>query len=209
MYAYEGIGSIYWHMVSKLLLAVQEAAVDAQRRGAPAGDVARLVAAYWRVRSGLGFNKSAEEFGAVPIDPYSHSPAHTGAQQPGMTGAVKEEILTRPRELGVSVVGGEVVFDSLLLREAELLERPMAWSVVLPDGREVQVDLEARTIGLTLCQVPVVVVASTDEPYIDVDFADGRTERRFELRLGHDISRKIFERTGEIQRVRAVGLVPS
>ena len=209
MYAYEGIGSIYWHMVSKLLLAVQEVAVDADRQGAPADDVARLVAAYWRVRDGLGFNKSAEEFGAVPIDPYSHSPAHTGAQQPGMTGAVKEEILARRRELGVSVVDGEVVFDSLLLRQAEMLEHQSARSVTLPDGREVEVDLEAGTLGVTFCQIPVVVVASTGEPYVDIEFADGHTERLPGLRVSRDISRKIFGRTGELEQLRAVGLVPS
>ena len=31
MYAYEGIGSIYWHMVSKLLLAASETVLDASR----------------------------------------------------------------------------------------------------------------------------------------------------------------------------------
>ena len=28
MFAYEGLGSIYWHMVSKLMLAVQEIALE-------------------------------------------------------------------------------------------------------------------------------------------------------------------------------------
>ncbi len=209
MYAYEGIGSIYWHMVSKLLLAVQEAAVEASDRGASANDVERLVASYWRVRDGLGFNKSAEEFGAVPADPYSHTPAHAGAQQPGMTGAVKEEILARRRELGVAVVDGDVVFDPLLLRSAEVLEQPSLWSVMTVDGRDVDVQLDAGTLGLTLCQVPVVVVASSDEAHIDVVFADGRTERQRGLRVGRDVSRKILGRTGEIEQLRAVGLVPA
>ena len=100
MYAYEGIGSIYWHMVSKLLLAVQEAASAAADADADVGVVGRLVEAYDRVRAGLGFNKTGAEFGAIPTDPYSHTPAHAGAQQPGMTGAVKEEILARPRRAG-------------------------------------------------------------------------------------------------------------
>ena len=37
-FAYEGLGSIYWHMVSKLLLAVQE---TIERRGRPMGNRAR------------------------------------------------------------------------------------------------------------------------------------------------------------------------
>ena len=36
MYAYEGLGCVYWHMVAKLLLAVQEVALRAEREGRPA-----------------------------------------------------------------------------------------------------------------------------------------------------------------------------
>ena len=32
MYKFEGLGSIYWHMVSKLLLAVQESVLESTRR---------------------------------------------------------------------------------------------------------------------------------------------------------------------------------
>ncbi|HSP29982.1 MAG TPA: hypothetical protein VLN74_15630, partial [Ilumatobacteraceae bacterium] len=130
MYAYEGIGSIYWHMVTKLLLAVQVAASDASADGSDPDEVSRLTVAYWRIRDGLGFNKSAHEFGAVPIDPYSHTPAHAGAQQPGMTGAVKEELLARHRELGVEIRDGDIVIDSLLLRDGEFLDRSERWHLV-------------------------------------------------------------------------------
>ncbi|CAN0044150.1 unnamed protein product, partial [Discosporangium mesarthrocarpum] len=43
---------------------------------------------------------------AFPTDPYSHTNRH-GAQQPGMTGQVKEEIVTRFGELGVRIEGGQ------------------------------------------------------------------------------------------------------
>ena len=46
-------------------------------------------------------------------------PADAGAQQPGMTGQVKEEILTRWGELGLRVRDGHVHFDPILLDEAE------------------------------------------------------------------------------------------
>lgn len=55
---------------------------------APLEARAALARAYYRVRQGLGFNKTAEAFGAFPSDPYSHTPRHAGAQQPGMTGSV-------------------------------------------------------------------------------------------------------------------------
>ena len=201
MYAYEGIGSIYWHMVSKLLLAVHDAASAAvERDPAVAG---RLVDAYARVRSGLGFTKSAAEFGAVPTEPYSHTPAHAGAQQPGMTGAVKEEILTRPRELGVGFDDGEVVFDPLLLRRAELLDHPQRWVVVSADGEQREIDLDAGQLGLTICQVPVVVSVAGDEPRIDVELAGAPAVSRPGLRLGRDLSAMLFGRTGEIRLIRA------
>ena len=101
MHGYEGIGSIYWHMVSKLLLAVQETVWDARSKGESTELVSGLAAAYRRIRDGLGFRKNPAEFGAIPLDCYSHTPAHSGAQQPGMTGQVKEQVITRFGELGV------------------------------------------------------------------------------------------------------------
>ena len=118
MFGYEGLGCIYWHMVAKLLLAVQEqvfAAADQQSPELPA-----LIAHYRRVRDGLGYRRSAADYGAFPADPYSHTPGEGGAQQPGMTGQVKEEILTRWGELGLRMRGGLLHFQPLLLDEAEL-----------------------------------------------------------------------------------------
>ena len=71
------------------------------------------------MRGGLGFNKTPVEYGAFPADPYSHTPKHAGAQQPGMTGQVKEEILTRFGELGLRVSDGTVRFEPSLLRPSE------------------------------------------------------------------------------------------
>ena len=202
MHAYEGIGSIYWHMVTKLLLAVQEALTDAVRRGDDDGDVERLRDAYWRVHAGLGVNKAAEVFGAIPIDPYSHSPAHAGAQQPGMTGAVKEEILTRRRELGIAVAGGQVEFDALLVRPEELLDAPTEWVVSGAEARRVTVELPTGSVGSTLCQVPVVVTVGDGDSHIELEYADGRTERRDGRRLDNSASAAIFGRTGDVTQVR-------
>ena len=120
MFAYEGLGCIYWHMVAKLLLAVQERVFDAADLQAPEG--AALQAHYRRVRGGLGYRKSAAAYGAFPADPYSHTPGEGGAQQPGMTGQVKEEVLTRWGELGLRMRAGQVCFNPVLLDAAELPE---------------------------------------------------------------------------------------
>jgi hypothetical protein len=113
MFAYEGLGCVYWHMVAKLLLAVQERVFEASDEKAP--ELAALVAHYRRVRDGLGYRKSAAEYGAFPADPYSHTPSSGGAQQPGMTGQVKEEIITRWGELGIRFEAGLIRFDPVLL----------------------------------------------------------------------------------------------
>jgi len=118
MFGYEGLGCIYWHMVAKLLLAVQECVFEAADRRAPQLPV--LQAYYRRVRDGLGYRRGAAAYGAFPADPYSHTPGEGGAQQPGMTGQVKEEILTRWGELGLRVRDGRVRFDPVLLDEAEI-----------------------------------------------------------------------------------------
>ena len=118
MFGYEGLGCIYWHMVAKLLLAVQEQVFTAADQQAPA--LPALIAHYRRVRDGLGYRKSAAAYGAFPADPYSHTPGEGGAQQPGMTGQVKEEILTRWGELGLRMQGGRVHIDPVLLDADEI-----------------------------------------------------------------------------------------
>jgi hypothetical protein len=118
MFGYEGLGCIYWHMVAKLLLAVQENVWAAADQASPA--LPALVQHYRRVRDGLGYRKTPAEYGAFPADPYSHTPGEGGAQQPGMTGQVKEEILTRWGELGLRVRGGRVHLQPLLLDDTEL-----------------------------------------------------------------------------------------
>ena len=203
MYGYEGIGSIYWHMVAKLLVAVQESVVEAHDHPAAPETVRRLIDGYWRVRSGLGFNKTAREYGAFPTDPYSHTPAHAGAQQPGMTGQVKEELLTRPLELGIRVDGGEISFDPVLLRPGELLDRTEAWQVLAGDGSMRTIELPARSLGATLCEVPLIVLATEDEPAVEVVYTDGTSERRSGLQLDRGTSAAIFARSAEVQHVRA------
>ena len=190
-------------MVAKLLVAVQEAAIEAESADAPSDTIERLVEGYWRVRSGLGFNKSAEEFGAIPLDPYSHTPAHSGAQQPGMTGLVKEELLSRPLEVGVQIEDGQIRFESRFLRSSELLEQPESWQLYDVGLEMGAIQLEAGSLGMTLCQVPVVVSVTSRDPEIEVMLADGTVERHTGLRLDRPTSAKVFARSGEVKQINA------
>ncbi len=118
-YAYEGLGCIYWHLVSKLLLAVQENLE---------GSKDRLYSFYKDVKKGLSSAKTPFEYGAFPFDPYSHTPYRLGAQQPGMTGQVKEEIIARFMELGVKIQDGSAVFNPTFLEKTEFEDGKIEFS---------------------------------------------------------------------------------
>ena len=198
-FAFEGLGSIYWHMVAKLLLAVQECHGRAGPQAKP-----RLRAAYEEIRDGLGYRKTPEEYGAFPTDAYSHTPRHLGAQQPGMTGQVKEEILTRFGELGVVIDAGRVRFTPQLLDDAEF-GATGDFEVVAPDGVRRTVTVPDGGLAFTFCQVPVVYGPAA-EPSITLEHADGRVEVFPGDGLTLEASREILARSGRIAGIR-VGLV--
>jgi hypothetical protein len=197
MYGYEGLGCIYWHMVSKLLLAVQECYLTARAHRAPSTATRALADLYYRIRLGLSFNKSAEAYGAIPLDPYSHSPGHCGAQQPGMTGQVKEEILTRAGELGVTVRAGILSFEPMLLRPSEFLPAPLAWTYVNTAGKTQEITLPAKSLAFTVCQTPVIMTLG-EEPEIIVRYTNGNSETIAGSALPPAISQNVLTRRGEI-----------
>jgi hypothetical protein len=198
-FMFEGLGSIYWHMVAKLLLAVQEA-FEASEAGGDAGTAEGLAAAYDEIRDGLGFRKSAEEYGAFPTDPYSHTPRHRKAQQPGMTGLVKEEILARWGELGVRAVAGEVHFTPRLLHREEFAEEPFDFEYVDLAGEERAWTLPERSLGFTWCGIPVCYRLA-EAAAIEVTMADGRTIGLAGDSLPADLSAQLFGRSGSVVRV--------
>ncbi len=195
-FAYEGLGSIYWHMVSKLLLAVQEAAWNAR----PGPAAAALRERYRDIRAGLGFNKPPDRYGAFPTDPYSHTPQGQGAQQPGLTGMVKEELLTRPAELGLRLQAGQLVFDRFLLDPQELLAAPAVFSWRDVAGRQQSLSLSAGSLAYTFCQVPIVVQLA-ETAGLTVHWADGRQQSLSGLSLDVASSRHIFQRDGQIHHL--------
>jgi hypothetical protein len=193
MHGYEGIGSIYWHMVSKLLVAVQVRHTEALADGADADVVARLAAGYRRVRDGLGFRMPPATFGAIPIDCYSHTPAHAGAQQPGMTGQAKEQVLVRPGELGLLVRDGVLALGPPLLPPDELWQR---------DG-----DVEAPSYTLTVCATPVRV-RQGDAPRVRIMRVDGSSTERAAQALTRAESAEVFDRRGTVTTIEFVTPFP-
>lgn len=200
MFGFEGLGCIYWHMVSKLLLATMENFNLAIAQGADEQTIQRLGDLYYRVREGIGFNKTPLEYGAFPCDPYSHTPKHAGAQQPGMTGQVKEEVLTRFGELGVKVAGGEVQFKPTLLRSCEFATAATELSYLDVAGNWKTQAVAKDELAFTWCQVPVLYRLA-DKPSLSVVYADGQTETSDELALNKAQSQEIFQRTGKVQQL--------
>jgi len=199
-FAYEGLGSIYWHMVSKLLLAVQEAALKARNEPDGVALSQALLEKYRDIRSGLGFNKSPQVYGAFPTDPYSHTPKGQGAKQPGMTGQVKEEILTRQAEVGLRIQDGRLIFDPFLLDPQELLKAPADFNWIDMDGQTHSLQLEADSLAFTFCQVPIIVQCA-GEDFIQVHKMDGKVESIQGNLLDTANSQHIFKRDGVIHHV--------
>ncbi|WP_294428920.1 hypothetical protein [uncultured Treponema sp.] len=171
-YAYEGLGSIYWHQVSKLLLAVQENISGAKDP---------LLAFYKDIKKGLGSSKTPVEYGAFPYDPYSHTPFKKGARQPGMTGQVKEEILGRWKELGLDIDDGKAVFNPTYLEKKDYTDN---------------YDLQ-----FTWCGTKIVYSQQLREA-IRVTFKDGKTLSFDTNTLPKEESSLLFSRSGEIKEIR-------
>jgi hypothetical protein len=195
-FAYEGLGSVYWHMVAKLLLVAQETAL--RFRDAPC--VESLIERYLDIRQGLGFNKSPQAFGAFPTDPYSHTPKGQGAKQPGMTGLVKEEILTRQAELGYSVEGGCLSFNLLMFDPVEYLTAPSTFSYLNAQGEQQEIQLDAGCLAYTICQTPIVLQAA-QKPAVTVHYVDGTLQQIDGHVLDNSNSRHIFLRDGLVHHL--------
>lgn len=199
-FGYEGLGSIYWHMVSKLLLAVQECILSAIEKNESDEIVGRLIEHYYEINKGIGVHKSPELYGAFPTDPYSHTPEGKGAQQPGMTGQVKEDILSRFGELGVFIKNGMLHFRPSLLIKDEFLKEEKIFSYSTIHKQRKEINLEKNSLCFTYCQVPIVYKL-TVKNRIEVIF-NNETPLLFEsLNLDTKISKKVFERTGEISQI--------
>ncbi|MGB1290296.1 MAG: hypothetical protein ACPG5F_04670 [Porticoccaceae bacterium] len=206
MYAYEGLGSIYWHMVSKLLLAALENFRKALEQDSDPVVVGKLADCYFDIRAGIGFNKTPDNYGAFPTDPYSHTPGFAGAKQPGMTGQVKEEVITRLMEMGLSVSGGSIFFKPFILRKSEFLSSADSLSYFDIAGNQQSVDLQAGQLGFTYCQVPVVY-SLADETSIVITFADGTEKAIAGDTIDAQTSMAIFDKTGEVVKIN-VALQP-
>lgn len=195
-YKYEGLGCIYWHMVSKLVLAAQENYYAAIQQDVDSEEAEKLAEYFHDLKDGIGAEKSPVDYGAFPTDAYSHTPSFAGVQQPGMTGQVKEDFISRFGELGVNISGGEIIFNPRLLSKSEMLSKKTEWR--LPSSTIV---LEEKQLGFTICTVPIIYELNRYQS-ITVNYNNG-DKYTFEntTKLNKEISQSIFNREGKIERI--------
>lgn len=200
-YGYEGLGSIYWHMVSKLLLAVMEVCQKAINENASPETVGRLLEHFYEINEGIGVHKSPELYGAFPTDAYSHTPFGKGAQQPGMTGQIKEDLLSRFGELGIVVKYGQLQFKPDLLRKEEFLTEEKTIEYFDVKSNASSLKLPENSLFFTKCEVPVIYEISETE---SVEIFNEQCEAKIEnsLTVNQEDSANIFKRNGKISLIK-------
>ena len=145
-------------------------------------------------------HKSPTLYGAFPTDAYSHTPAGKGAQQPGMTGQVKEDILSRFGELGVFIKNGMLHFNPCLLRKDEFLTASKSFHYVNVHFEHKSIVLEQNSLCFTFCQIPVVYKIDNNQS-LEIVSVNGTSKKIDTLTLDATTSQQIFGRTGEIGHI--------
>lgn len=199
-YGYEGLGSIYWHMVSKLLLAVQECFFEAVKQEANEKVIGKLKEHYYEIKAGIGLYKSPALYGAFPTDAYSHTPGNAGVKQPGLTGQVKEDIISRFGEMGLQINDGKISFNTSLLNREEVLDHNDVLSYYAIPQQPGSVDLETGQVGFTYCQVPVVLKKSSMIKIV-LTFNDDQKLNIPGNEIDMDNSREILLKSGKIKLI--------
>jgi hypothetical protein len=167
-------------MVSKLGLAVAENISRVTAGSDSENYLPALLDIYREIKAGIGAEKNPEEYGAIPTDPYSHTPAMYGAQQPGMTGQVKEDIISRWMELGIELTGGAIHFHGEWIQPGEF-------------------DKEGK-LQFTLCGIPFIYKKGEDEK-TEIHLRSEENPVNGSHVIGSPYSKEIFSRSGNVQKV--------
>ena len=197
-FKYEGLGCVYWHIISKLLLAVQCTFWNAVDTNASPSSRKTLIRHYYEIRNSLGGSQSPAKYGSFPQDAYSHTPGWGGAQQPGLTGQVKEDIICRWGELGLRVSDGILRINPALLRKSEFCQKREIFNWYNLHGDPQTLQISAGCLAFTYCQV-LFVYHLAEIPLLIINGED--STQRSELILSQEESAALFERSGAITRI--------
>lgn len=126
-----------------------------------------------------------------------------GAQQPGMTGQVKEDIISRFGELGLVIQDGEIHFKPYLLNSDEFLVKSQVFQYFDIYGEYQTLILNPGMIAFTFCQVPIIYIISNENKILTTS-RDGLEKEINGTSLNLKQSKSIFERRGEILLVKVL-----
>jgi len=199
-YGYEGLGSIYWHMVSKLLLAVQECYFRAIDERADSAIIGQFEDHYYEIKAGIGLYKTPDLYGSFPTDAYSHTPSNAGVKQPGLTGQVKEDVISRIGEMGLMIKQGKISFNTSLLNKEEILDKKRLFEFYTINGENRQISLNKNQLAFTFCQIPVVYTL-TDHEEIIIFYGNGKKEYIAGQTIDKQTSSLIFKRSSDVVRI--------
>jgi hypothetical protein len=200
-FGFEGLGSIYWHMVSKLALAVQEVLWESIHKQSGSDVIASLEKHYYEVVDGIGAHKTPKAYGAFPTDPYSHTPAGRGAQQPGMTGQVKEDILCRWGEFGVYAHEGKLFFNPTIVRTEEYVEEQKDFEFYDVGNKKKTLTIPKHALCFTYCQVPIVYHKESNSYGIELILNNEEKKKIDQYHLDPVDAANLFSRNGKISQI--------
>ena len=117
-----------------------------------------------------------------------------------MTGQVKEDIIARFLELGVTVNAGRVGFRPVLLDREEFLEEEGELSYFDTEGNPNKALVPVGSLAFSFCNVPIFYHRGDreggslvyDGNVLAFDPADG---------LPENLSRGLFDRDGKVERI--------
>jgi hypothetical protein len=118
-----------------------------------------------------------------------------------MTGQVKEDILTRIAELGVTVENGVLRFNPALLCREEFLTRPGVFRYVDAGGLYREVPLPVDSLAFTVCQVPVIYQRAEQTSVILYGENETVLYQKDGLSLNEKYSTDLFNRKGRINKI--------
>jgi hypothetical protein len=120
-----------------------------------------------------------------------------------MTGQVKEDYIARFGELGVNVNNGCISFKTNLLKQSEFITKRDEFNFYNIHGEKITIPLEKNSMAFTYIQIPIIYTLSDkDQITITLKNDERKTINGSELKL--DISRSIFNRTGEITKIEVL-----
>ena len=156
---------------------------------------------YYAVVEGIGAHKTPKAYGAFPTDPYSHTPAGRGAQQPGMTGQVKEDILCRWGEFGVYAHEGNLFFNPTIVRSEEYVEEQKEFEFYGVGNKKKTLTIPKHALCFTYCQVPIVYHSQSNTTGIELVLSNGELKKIDQHHLDTDDAANLFSRNGKISQI--------